>query len=119
MSSEEPAGVKFEKVQEHLPELKHVKFIVVVVGYPYCPYSAKALQAAEGVEEWSQSKKFVPLERPAAAKLKNHLDYHGSMPLVFVRDKAGKMRHIGGGDEMEEFADLYQQKKHHSRSGGR
>jgi glutaredoxin len=96
--------VKYEKVEEYIPELRNTEYTIVIIGYKTCPYSKKALRAVETVPEWSENYKFIGYDFGETGPLKEDLGYEGTFPMCFVRDETGKVHHIGGGTELERLA---------------
>ena len=98
--------LSYEKFQEVIPELKHKKYDVVIIGYHTCPYSKKAQDALTRVKEWKGKSVFVGYNFGDTEDLKRHTGYRGSFPIVFVRH-GDRMVHVGGGND---FADLVDKK---------
>ena len=103
------SDLSYAKVQSVIPELKKKDYEVVILGYHSCPYSAKAQSALQ--KHIVRSKKFkdksifVGFDWGETGELKRATGYSGSFPIVFVRNKQGKMEHIGGGNDFSEWVD--------------
>ena len=98
--------VNFEAVQDAIPELKGDHHQVVVVGYPLpCPGTNNALNAINMHPRWKGKSVMVEIPRHEVdSVVRTPLGYHGTMPMVFVRDSNGQMEHVGGGSDLLNMA---------------
>lgn len=101
--------VSFADLIREYPEWydpSYASWVMIIVGYPFCPYSAKAKEAAQTMHLPDDAWHFEPVAFGEAGQLKQRLHYDGSFPLVFIRTGEQKhdFRHVGGGNEAEALA---------------
>lgn len=95
----------FSIVEEIIPELKNTTKDVVVIGYNSCPYSDQAKRLICKTPKFKDKSVFIGFERDHTIKqFKEETKYHGTFPIVFVRDTvSSKMKHIGGAHEFGNY----------------
>lgn len=95
--------LSYEKFETAIPELKHKKFEVVIIGYEMCPFSIMANNSLARVPHAKGKSVFVMIERgEKALEFRKETGYHGSFPIVFVRH-GDKMVHVGGGQDFASY----------------
>lgn len=103
--------LSFASAAKAIPDLNKEadsKVEVIIIGYKDCPYSRKALSAADRHPKWGAKQKyvlFVAYDWGATDDFREKSGYaHGSFPVVFVRDpKSRKFEHVGGGTELDQL----------------
>lgn len=100
------------KIVPELPE-PHDGYVLVFVGYDYCPYSKRVLAM---IDEWSKTYHipktkmlFYPINHMQSTQIKNTL-HNRTFPLVFLHTLDGQMVHIGGATDLEQLVSSW---KHH------
>ncbi len=101
-------NLEFKRAADSIPELQTLddKIEVVIIGYPHCPYTRKALSAKNRHPKWKQSGKvlLIEYEMEAADGFRRKAGYRGKFPIVYVRNlETMQFKHIGGGDDLEEY----------------
>lgn len=105
--------VSIEDVKRDFPDAKLEGKQVVIIGYDVnrCPFSKKAVDNAR-LYVYGNRLNIPPDEQDRILHIMvqsrwQPKGYRGTMPVVLVRDnESGAMRHIGGGDDMQNLATL-------------
>jgi hypothetical protein len=113
MASKQNQDMFYEQVKKSNPKLgleQDDNLLLVVIGYPHCPYSIKSKQMIASHKEYNDKHRFIHIEPASpkplntAANFRDAFSYDSSFPVIFIRkndDLNEPFEFLGGSDELK------------------